>query len=630
LRALSAVAVAAACGPVDDGPLSRAPVNACGDESACTLYDQKPQPTCQAGACTVGGLIPDLALVVSVPDGALNEAGATFIIKYADLLVQTHKDPACPLGARCARLPSVGQIAGAYVVDTQTAKKEVHFSVGDEGINHSLPVRASFRPAWVFGDGAPIDVGLLSMDLQPVFGVPLSPRELPYPGPGYKRPDQTLPAPIAWSTVLADQTYEETLELEPPFDQAFPPYVSTITFGGAGARSSSDFANVLFAFDPNDKTYTPPPVANHPVAVSRAGGQSLEGWTLFLRDDRTKRRISSTAPLHEAATVQINTTLQTAAGGSADSIRADVSLVLAPPAGAKLPELVHAVLGDGVVPQFANYPLLPSTVTLQGFVAGADGTPVPAGIVLESTELEVLDEDSTGRDLQFVDVFETTPQATYERELPPGKYKAIITPRPTGPTDPAASYAKSVVDLVISPPQQPGDRLQAGRKLEVAKSIILRGTCTTTDGRALAEAEVEAHAAGSLRYADNDDDRDPLRWPRVVRTPTNASGGFVLPVDPQMTYDIVVRPASNSRLPWALLPQVTVPTPADLQIKVGAPIAISLLLHDEKGQPAASALVRAFRGLAASNPNNPKVAVEIGRARTDGEGRLQLYLDGRP
>jgi hypothetical protein len=115
-----------------------------------------------------------------------------------------------------------------------------------------------------------------------------------------------------------------------------------------------------------------------------------------------------------------------------------------------------------------------------------------------------------------------------------------------------------------------------------------------------------------------------------VRVPTNAFGSFELPVSPGMTYDIVVRPAPGSRFPWVVLPAVVAPPSGELPITIGAPIEISLVLFDVQGYPLNGALVRAFKGLTATVQNAPNVAVEIGRARTDEKGHLELYLDGRP
>jgi hypothetical protein len=622
------VALVAACGPVDDGPTSLAPVNACTppDQSACARYVQQPQPVCETtGFCAAPGAIAGLTLVVSVPDSSQTEAANAFVFGYYD---PARADKSCPATATCLILPPLGQIAGTYSV-SQKAAQQVKFGIGTEQFSHSLPVRATFRPAFSFeGDPQPRDATLLGLDFQPVFALPVTAHDVDgqYPGPGFG------PSPAqVFQVTMPHGSYQEELEPLPPFDEAFPPYaphapeLPLLDNEEPAPRVPTQYTHLVLAS-------VETPVSVHEVAVSRAGGLDLEGWTLFLRDDVTKRRVSSIARLHGPGKVDVNTVAQTLPGGGLDSVRTNVSLVLAPPAvGDKLPELAHEIL-DGVVPNTTHYPLLAPTVKVSGFVAGADGTRVAADIVLESTEIEVLDEDGNARDLVFVDEFQTDAQGNYARQLPPGKYKAIITPLPSSPDDPGAKLTKSIVDVTVSVPQSDADRVQPGRTLTVLGSVNLTGTCVTTDGRPVADAEVVAYASASLRYAANDEDRDALRWPLAVRSVTNAQGDFSIIITPRMTYDVVVRPSAGTRFPWVIVPRVTASPDAPIAlppIQVPAPVEISAILKDAGGYPLDGALVRAFKGFAAADPNNPTVAVEIGRGRTDENGRLELFLDGR-
>jgi hypothetical protein len=613
--------------------------------------------TCDGELCHVSATIDDLTLVVTLPESSFF-AGQTFVVKYSDLLKTGPSVLKCPQKANCVKLPPLGQIAGSYAVDANTAVKIVKFSVGSEHVRHSIPVDASYRPAWLFGAGSPVEAGLLGLDLQPMFAAPTrGDQDGYYPGPGL--PTESAPAlapSVGFDTPLPDGAYEQTLLPSPPFDRAFPPVISFLTISNTGPLrklQTTDFTNIVFP------DTAPAPIVPNPVAVSRAGPLfvdgvgSLEGWTLFIRDDRTQRRLSSIATLHEAAKVNVFT-VGLFEGGSAG----DAELVLAPPAGGpKLPELVTAV--SAAVPPAVSYPLLPPLVTVRGFVLAADGTHVPSEIVVEATKLVGLDEDGAAKDLRFVDRFRTTPEGRYERLLPPGTYKAILTPITSSLADPLAANAKTITDLDVTAPQQPDDPLlvQDGKTLLIGKTVNLTGHCTATDGRVLADAEVEVHPAAALRYATDFQDRDPLRWPRVRTVRTNPSGDFSLPVDPQMTYDVVVRPAAGTRFPWRVVPQVTAPATAALQIEVAAPLHYSVVLHDPYDNKAAHALVRAYRGRPPPGPANPKVctnngdcacadcagrvcedghcanprvAVEIGRTRTDENGVLELYLDSRP
>jgi hypothetical protein len=284
------------------------------------------------------------------------------------------------------------------------------------------------------------------------------------------------------------------------------------------------------------------------------------------------------------------------------------------------------------VPSAASYPVLPPPVTVHGVVVGPDGKLVPADVTLVSDEIDALDSPGGANDLRFVDTF-VAPDATFVRTLPPGKYKAIVTPRDQTPPeslDAARKYAKSIIDLVVDLPAKPNTPLVAQKTLALASTISLGGTCRTADGRPLASAEIEVHASSSLRYALTVADRDPRRWPRTATTTTGPNGEFTLGVDPNATYDVVVRPATGTRFPWVVRRNVSTALTSDITISVPAPTVIDLTLHDPGDNPVPHALVQAFVGVASPTPKKPPVAVEIGRTRTDELGRFQLYLDGTP
>jgi hypothetical protein len=591
--------------------------------------------------CRVSGSISDLTYVISVPENSVFASGYTFMVRDVDLRASPSPiGPNCSLAAPCVRLPGLGEVAGTYAVDLSTASADqgVGFDVGSGTSYRSIPVVATLRPAWLFDGSLACDsnrdfceASILGMTLQPFSALPLVGGGLPYPGPSA---GSDTPPSLGFDTLVPDGPYELTLAPIPPFDRAFPPSVRVLKVKNQGMpptdkRTEADYLEWSTRFKGGESQAVP-----HAVDVSRAATEpfgdprTLEGWTLYLRDDRTKRRISSLAALHEPATIKLFTTGQEDETGKPNTIRKHVELVLAPPAdGPKLPELVHAALGD--VPATANYPQLPPLVTVGGHVVGEDGVPVHAHIVVEAITLDVLDPDSDAKDLQFVDSFETTLDGDYERKLPSGRYTAIMTPilspQPGDVADPAGRSAKTILELPVGFPQSDHD-VQAGRKHTLANAVNLAGRCVTTDGRPLAEAEVEAHAAAALRYGTKEE-ADPLRWPRTVVTRTAPNGQFKMPAEPGAKYDVVVRPAQGTRFPWVVRTGVTAPA-EDLTIDVPAPLAIVVRLLDPSGNPAAQALVSAYRGL--ESQTDPKVAVEIGRVRTDAAGRLELYLDSRP
>ncbi len=643
-----------ACGPVDRGTGLVAPVNACSMSSCDSFVQLAARPVCRADrdTCEAPNSL-DFTLVISLPETSIFAPGRTFVTKYSTL--ELNKCGGAPPIPGCTKLLPLGEIAGVYVAPNREAEL-VNFNLG--GADRSVPVRASFRPAWRFSDTGPlVDVGLLGMDLEPIFAPPATDQGFFPPPVGTA---EGAAGSIGFDAALPFGAYEETLMPTPPFDRAFPPWtrIAIVDKGPLLKRDPCDFSNARLGLpQPKaDQRCGVPPAAKetlvvaHAVDVTRGGGLILDGWSLFLRDDRTKRRISSLAQLTEQATVNLFTVGQADPDpiSGADTIRENVELVLAPPSdGPRLPDLVLQRISNAV-PAHARYPLLPPPVTVRGIVAADEDKRVPASIVLEATELTILksgsdlDPSVKPTDLRFLDELSTTAEGTFERTLPPGKYKAIITPPPE------SGYAKTIADLEVSAPARAGE-FQDGKTLRVKKVALLRGTCRVADGRVLVNAEVEAHASATLLYPQkgqdptnpNDQDARPRRWPRTaVFAPTGEKGEFALPVDPNSMFDLVIRPAAGTRLPWRIVTEVKSPDAGEsvvIDVEVPAPLIVSAVFHDPSDNiPVARALVRALVGRCVgpketcASPAGRWVALELGRSRTDETGKIDLYLDGRP
>ena len=198
--------------------------------------------------------------------------------------------------------------------------------------------------------------------------------------------------------------------------------------------------------------------------------------------------------------------------------------------------------------------------------------------------------------------------------LPRGEYDVVVSPR-----DPA--FAKRAFQLIVDVDNDPQD----GKNLPVDRKHVLRGIALVSDGRPLASAEVEASPATSLSTGNSGN--APLSHaPRRATTITDTAGNFTLNLDPG-TYDITVRPAAGSRLPWVVSPSRVVGTvDARLDpIEVPAPIPAGLLLVDPSTNPIVGAVVRAF-----ALPTGGTAFVEIGRAMTDAAGRYEMPLAGAP
>jgi len=201
----------------------------------------------------------------------------------------------------------------------------------------------------------------------------------------------------------------------------------------------------------------------------------------------------------------------------------------------------------------------------------------------------------------------------YSVFLPPGTFDVLVVPS----EDSGLSMTNTRLE-VAGPPV----RVQAGQTRKVVARTKVSGTCLVDDGRPLAGAEVEAAPAVELVPS-----LDPSHWPRPVRTQTADDGSYTLLLD-QGTYDIIVRPASDSRLPWTISTSHHVGADAlHLDpIRVLAPVGYDLTLHaPDDFSPIVRAVVRAFAFPGNSDAASP-VAIELGRWITGFDGRFQMFV----
>ena len=634
--AVVALACFAACAPVSTGSNATAVRNTCIATPDCTVYKQTGAPLkcSDTGVCQSRDTL-DVTLVITLPDGAAYAPGNTFVAKFSDLATARN----CALGAVCRFLPSLGQFAGLYS-STNAIADQVGFSLGTDV--RSVPTLPTFRRAWSFVDGAvPVDVDLIGMPLQPLVASTVLRDQPAFPAASVTDSAEARAPSVGFDIVLPAGQYEETLAPSSPFGVAFPP---VIVHGAVpkpaplAKRDGSDFQNAELGRDKSVR------LTSYPVTVTRGGGLSLADWTLYLRDQRTLRPVSSQPRLTTADTVTLFTV---------DPIRGGVDLVLAPPAGVvpRPPEMVLQPVANRVAP-VAPYPLLPFQAVVDGVVLADDGTAVQSEIHVESRDITTLSSEVGLNDLIYADQFSSAADGTFSRTLPPGKYTVVVTPAA------ATGFAKTVLDLTVAIPTSSGQH-QLATTLRVLRPELLHGTVRTADGRNVGDAEVEARPSVLLPYALDVAARAPSRWPRTVRTRTTGAGEFVLPVDPGSSFDLIVRPAPGTGFPWVVLQQVTAPS-AELVIEVPAPVLVGAFLRDPNGQPASQALVQAYMGVASTTPGQlctsdndaqhldrvgscpattprcaaghcvPVLAVEIGRTRTDDFGRFTLFLDGRP
>ena len=615
----SAVVVALACGPIRDVPTAL-PRNAC-PEFPCSAYaSATTPPVCGGGVCVVNGQInPVLAIDLSETDYS---GPASLAVTYSDLANDAFhalggKPAPCP---SCVVLPPLGATEG-----TMTIRPEVEASVGyplrPAGALITLPAHVRYRPLWQLARGTtPVDAALAGLPLLPIDA------QLNVPG-GNGGPEST--PTLGWSTSLMPGVYERSIEPIPPFDAIFPPQVKLVTLprDGAGDVLIEDVDDHLAL-----ETF-------HGLRIVRDGlDHSLEGWTVYLRDLSTGRRVSQIETLHDAtlaSTFRLHTLFDTPPV-STTSIRTQT--VVSPPVGQSegIPTLVNNnvpgpnLAADAPIDHPLHYPAIPFPVFVTGTVGVATGAAIDADLIIRETSLVTLDPGDPALHSIHYSTRAKAVRGVYGVSLPPGVFDVYVIPSADSP------FSATSTKLEIA---RSTSGSASGKDLPVLRRASLTGTCIIDDGRPLAGAEVEARP-GAVLVATVDQDR----WPRAQRTTTDANGFFSMSLD-QGTYDIVVRPPPGSALPWTISRSHTLLTsdPVHLDvIRVPAPYVIELTLLEttSANSYASRALVRAYAfagapaggtsgagsGSGGTGASSAASAIQIGEALADEGGHFRMFL----
>jgi hypothetical protein len=615
---VAALVFALACSPVatSPGPPS-GPVNTCQTNSQCTVYQQSgATPGCGGGACLVAATYSDLVFTVSLSTDSYFAPGQTLVLSSAALFDFQCTTTPCPCApdpskspaGTCAQLPQYGIVAGAYLVAPST-ETQLDWNLGNPKLNTALPVHVTYRPLWPQSgslttavDAASVGLPVLPIEAEVV--IDTSPSRPPGPNGGVS---------IGFQGYMQPADYECTISPDPPFDAAFPPDVQRVTIA-AGNAADEDVLNV----DTTDET--PPSTMEAIPAFDLTRVEGLDGWTAYLEDATTFRRISSIATLSGTKThVSLPTNHHPPPPpgdptGVPDALY-NAQLVMQPPTGQPVPMGVFPPIA-GELPTEEPYPPLPAVATVQGTVTGAeDGAPVAAQLAFEAIDIyesgQSLPNETNFRytGLATASIDPTTGDSTYSVILPPGDYSLTIRPTDT-------AHAVTVVQFSLPPKAG----TQVVDDLTVNAPTTVQGSAVVGDGRVLAAATVEVVPVGCAQPGST------LCLPRGAQTITGPDGSFTLALDPG-GYELRIRPQDGTRFPWVVQPLLVGPTPVMLAAAtVPAPVYAGLKLLDAYGNPIVDAIVRAYLLPAQGSGGAPPAAVEIGEAITDATGQYQMYL----
>jgi hypothetical protein len=609
--ALGVAAVSVACSlpvtpPPTDSSLS-APANACTDNSQCSTYAQTGlTPQCIAGACVVLATVSTEVITISLSEDSYFAPGQTFAVTFDDLF-DPPGTPKCardgtPIEPRsCTHLPASGVVNGAYVADPKVAQ-DLHWNLGNQGLT-ALPVHVSYRRLWTPpGSSTYVDADSIGLPLEALASyvvVDTSLNRTPGPNGGDS---------ITFYAEVQPALYERVVAPDPPFDAAFPPDVSDVTVATGGPMADID----RVAYDVTTITESGGTPTIPTFDLSRVEG--FTGWTAYLRDATTRRRLSPVAPLSGTKTTVVLPTNHHPSGGDALT---GAELVVAPPAGQPIPTFHVAPQGippAAVLPRQEPYPSLPAPVTVTGSITGADGhTPVEADLVFEAsaiytsgapapndTNFEYAESASARLDA-------TGGAAVWSAVLPPGQYTVMARPLAQGQS----------VTLVQSFQVDPADAPLGDQGVTLSAQQPVTGQAVLSDGRPLSGATVEA-VPSQCAVGQSD-----ACLPRFAETMTAADGGFELLLD-QGGYTLRIAAADGTGFGWLVQTVLVGPAPVQLpKYTVGVPARTTLVLHDPLDNAIVGAVVSVYE-IPSKGP-----AFELGRAITDSSGFYEMYLTPR-
>jgi hypothetical protein len=643
--------VGAACTPITEPEGSAAPVNECVSEVSCNAFPSDAGVRCSSvgsfDGCITGSTTPFVLLVTPSTLGSF-APGSTFAISsdafYAGTPTTVCSDQNTleatallgrPSETFCYVMPSPQVVVGAYTVNAQQAVAAGRY-LGAPVVNGavvpvSLPVTTTYWPEWaVPGSSAAIDARLLNLPLPPVVAnLVTDTGELQVTA---APPGDEGSFPLTWlatlpASVNPTATYWGVVQVDPPFNDAYPDYALPITVlpGGCPISENCNTAPII-GLGASFASATPP---GEPVVVTRADGSVFEpGWTAYFRDPLTLDVLSSLASVAGTMAAITPIIITPHLVGDTDL------LILDPPPGSLLPELSESYLelGAGV-----TYPALPPSLHVSGTVTGPNGEAVSATLLFYSSLLDDVTsclaagtQPDPPSNLFYESLTSTADLLSahgavgdFSIDLPQGDYSVIVQPSPD------SNFAKATNSLLhIALPEHPvcsgASAPLEGVDIQVSARISVSGEVVTADGRPLAAAYVDYTPAASLAPFQNTSPVAVDGWPRPFTTTTNDLGQYTILADPG-TYDVTFRPADGTVFPWVVTPNVVVMqgSLAPATVVVPAPFFLSAILHDPSDGPLANAVVQAF---AFANG----VAVAIGETLTGEDGYFELALTTPP
>ena len=380
--------------------------------------------------------------------------------------------------------------------------------------------------------------------------------------------------------------------------------------------------------------------------VTWSGEGTLNGWMVDMLDPASGRTISNRVPLALGAggkTDYVANVTYNSVGvvGKASKQQDEQWVRLSPPEDAAeslaLPTvlLARSALGlfsanRGTLNEFSS---LPAAVHVHGQVTSGI-TPVPAAatVTLVAKKITGIDPGVLASLVRTVDV---GADGQFDVHLLPGTYRVStvpLSPLDPGPGNEMPLAADTREWVVASTPAE-----QAGKVIELGSALPITGQVFDASGAPVAVAQVQA--VPSPRSIQSDTLQEFLGGtpfvPRASPGVSSERGEFAFKADPG-TFDITVRPNSDTGFAWLVLPNLAVTANSGVGLgRIGMPLPFSyrstVTVPGEEGpRLVPGALVRAYIYLKAGEYTDDAVGadsvLQVGETRADGDGEFELLI----
>lgn len=251
-------------------------------------------------------------------------------------------------------------------------------------------------------------------------------------------------------------------------------------------------------------------------------------------------------------------------------------------------------------------------VTYRGTVQTEGGDGVGATLTFQSDD--VFDEAVMLRG-SFRTSASTEPNGSFEVELLAGTYEIVVSPT-------AGTYAPVADELRITPPMT-GEPIVSGQLFITPERAVLGGTVRTASGEAFPGVQLEAVALGI--QADDEMPRAAIYNRSSETTSGEIDGLFDLRLDVGV-YDVFVKPPSESKYGWLVMPNYTVGSLRTLAnpFEIQPPVPVQGTVRDANGTEIPNAEITVL-----GRREGGERFVELGRARADENGFYRVLVSPR-